>query len=818
MFMTFHKRTYSYVSWIIASSLGIPVAATLPPQLQSAVPVCAQFCLTVFIEEEFSGICNEPTTLDCLCTHVGYKGYALADRITLCIESANCTGFPQTNIAPVAAVCTLVPGGITTTHTSTATLTSIIALSTTASAANSTSARATFTSTFSQPPSSATGMAQVSASAGPDGVSMSGKVSLTMAQIAGITIAAVALLILTVGVFSCIFFVRKRNRRLEMEDHKILTQSTPKSPDMQDMYFPPPPLSPNRRSRGSGRFSMMLRSKSGNSSEEEQRVQPPATTLQQRTWPRYYPIMPDEGIGIATTTSYPQPVAPVQQAPYIPAPTPSPMPAPVPFPAATTSQHAVSRSSSTATLPSYQPHSSYNAGISKPQPPAPAYIQSQRSSSKSSQGTGQLLSKSRQSNAFSVMTDIEEGEQISSSEASQGEIAENSSCETASNSSKAASTATKKARRPTLTINIPGQAPRNPSLPPPPPEQGPPTKAAMALPGPPPQQTLPKQPNLKIATSSNQQQPSLRRAPSTSSAPMLQELAARASVRSASRPKQTGSAATAKLMQTTLSRPPLLRDEHVRKIPNSPTEILAAASSYAQARGPASESKSRESASSAALPKSDHTAGGASLTSDCERHTSSRSNSSGRRPSRGPSRNSRRGSDASVTSFEDEGEDSEDETPPETNKRLSPVTEASPVATIRYPKIPRGSNQVVPRSPGTPKNTSTSSQPQERTPTRARPEVDTAAAIAATQGIANKLWKTEVTPDGRTLPTPEWTARRRSESWQDWAQNTPEASSAGTLQTPQKPFASGEAPKITPTKRGDELFLDLRFSSSTVGR
>ncbi|RMY51045.1 hypothetical protein D0863_14704 [Hortaea werneckii] len=61
---------------------------------------------------------------------------------------------------------------------------------------------------------------------------------------------------------------------------------------------------------------------------------------------------------------------------------------------------------------------------------------------------------------------------------------------------------------------------------------------------------------------------------------------------------------------------------------------------------------------------------------------------------------SKRDSRASETSFE--STDPDEPTPPEEDdKQLSPVaeTEHSPIARVRYPKIPRSSNQAIPRSP-----------------------------------------------------------------------------------------------------------------------
>lgn len=57
-----------------------------------------------------------------------------------------------------------------------------------------------------------------------------------------------------------------------------------------------------------------------------------------------------------------------------------------------------------------------------------------------------------------------------------------------------------------------------------------------------------------------------------------------------------------------------------------------------------------------------------------------------------------RQSSASDTSFESIGDD--DPTPPaEAEKQLTPVAETSPISDIRYPKVPRSSNQAVSRSP-----------------------------------------------------------------------------------------------------------------------
>lgn len=65
-------------------------------------------------------------------------------------------------------------------------------------------------------------------------------------------------------------------------------------------------------------------------------------------------------------------------------------------------------------------------------------------------------------------------------------------------------------------------------------------------------------------------------------------------------------------------------------------------------------------------------------------------------PLRGTRRPSRE-SAGSDTSFE--SNDPDEPTPPEEDKQLSPVAEHSPIAAVRYPKVPRSSNQSIPRTP-----------------------------------------------------------------------------------------------------------------------
>jgi hypothetical protein len=98
-----------------------------------------------------------------------------------------------------------------------------------------------------------------------------------------------------------------------------------------------------------------------------------------------------------------------------------------------------------------------------------------------------------------------------------------------------------------------------------------------------------------------------------------------------------------------------------------------------------------------------------------------KSKRSGSTVSRATSRTSTniRDSGSSQTSFETADisdptpEDEDDDKQLSDDNKLSPVAE-SPISKLRYPKVPRASNQLVPRSPRSPKNVNSFSSPQNQ--------------------------------------------------------------------------------------------------------
>ncbi|RMY10624.1 hypothetical protein D0866_14462 [Hortaea werneckii] len=123
---------------------------------------------------------------------------------------------------------------------------------------------------------------------------------------------------------------------------------------------------------------------------------------------------------------------------------------------------------------------------------------------------------------------------------------------------------------------------------------------------------------------------------------------------------------------------------------------------------------------------------------------------------------SRRDSRASETSFE--STDPDEPTPPEEDdKQLSPVaeTEHSPIAKVRYPKIPRSSNQAIPRSPPVKLMTSPGLPKDDRStlPSHQRQQRRTPDAPASSPVTPQRQMTDASTLSGSTLA-----AKRRGDS------------------------------------------------------
>ncbi|KAK4557028.1 hypothetical protein LTR86_006009 [Recurvomyces mirabilis] len=109
---------------------------SLPQQLQTALPTCAQSCLTNYIHQQYPG-CSGSSSIDCLCTNYSYDGYTLGELAFICVQE-DCAGPSQAQQQSAYGVCSAQTSAVTATH-STLTLPAA-ATSTSSSTTSSTSA------------------------------------------------------------------------------------------------------------------------------------------------------------------------------------------------------------------------------------------------------------------------------------------------------------------------------------------------------------------------------------------------------------------------------------------------------------------------------------------------------------------------------------------------------------------------------------------------------------------------------------------------------------------------------------------------------
>jgi hypothetical protein len=653
------------------------VLAALPSPLQSLLPACAQSCLEDYLQQDLgTSICPDSTDLNCLCSHYGTDGYTLGERAYACLYTSSCTQTSRSNGTEIFSVCQGQSNAVTPTHKTVIITATPSTMMTSTSSAVGVKTTPVVATSFTQSISSAattTMAAGATFSTGPDGTKMSGNISLTMAHIAGITIAAAALLILTVGIACCLIFVRKRNKRLEMEDQKVLIYDN--SPDSQ--HNPHVLLAPRKDPRGwNGGVGIIPLHRYS--------PEPPQPQEEQRTWPRYYPVVPDEqAIAAIVSQSLMNPPRPVIQ-PSNPSPRSSP-------------NNPNRKSVHLNSLQGLQ-----NRGTVVLPPPLPPAQAHPRRSKPPPLKIPQNVQPRKDFSPISAATDFEE---------------DDPNLRPRSNFAGS---------RPMSGMDF-GEWPKPPVN----------TVTVTATP-PPKKQRTSRPPTLTLAIPNTVQTSTLPPPP---------------------------------------PRPPLVRQE---PIPQAPPQ---------QRPYPPPPSQSQQSSYSSAIASSQ--ALGASINFGT---SSERSRSNSRRPSKSSARSD---SQASYTSFETTGSE-DDPTPPEKEeeKRLSPVHE-SPVSYIRYPKVPRASNQIVPRTPPSQWNrgsdvSSLRASPNTMASPNARGSPNVSDSPVMRQGIGNKLWKTEISPQG---------TRPQYATW-------------GTKSTPPSmsgPFSPGfgQMPKVTPTRRGEELWLEL---------
>ncbi|KAK4241306.1 hypothetical protein C8A03DRAFT_12386 [Achaetomium macrosporum] len=330
--MAYRLSLLCLAPWITLPAFAAVATTNITPEVLNFVPTCAQNCFESFISANFdASICGNSPSLECLCRQQGSSGYTVGEGAVSCLAGESrfgacqgqdgittaynmCVGIskaePMTHSTIVATLVVpsgtgplLVPTAISTatskpTVTTAPTPTPTVSLPTgnePSSTLTTPSSVASPTSTATESPAAATGRPQ-----------------LDSAQIAGITLGCVAVVvfgILLVFLARCVR--RKRFGDLEAGFSKM-------------------------------RDSMSFGRKSRPSSAPGIQISSPIPKVQAKrnpTDPRWQPGVQQQGAGLAISSfaarggvfARPSPAptsAPVPPLPPIPAPTPSPAPAP----------------------------------------------------------------------------------------------------------------------------------------------------------------------------------------------------------------------------------------------------------------------------------------------------------------------------------------------------------------------------------------------------------------------------------------------------------------------------------------------------------
>lgn len=805
------RQPLCFATLLLACTLFQSISSqTLPSALQIGIPTCAQPCVKEAIGQDFvPSICPNSTDFDCLCSHYGSDGYSLGERAFGCLYCGNCTSMNQTNATAVYTICDGQYNAVTPTHSTvvitviqpTSTGETSISMGNPAMAAMATTSGPVMASgTLVQ----STIQAAINTSPTTGASRSSGPIQLTEAQIAGIAIASIALVVLIVGIVGCLLFIRRRSKNLEAEDSKLLSHHSRNPSDSQNSHLGTPWKDPRGGPGGVGIIPL----------ERPPRRDGQTPAQSERSWPRYYPIMPRDDIGLAQTTNVPLQMPASPTAPAMPINSQMPMPGVIPPPKGPSTPRSVitgperprsghsapqsvsdvmpvttppSMASSTPRNVKPAPEIPITGRGTPQQPPIPPVADTTASPTKRARRSID------QTAILSQVTEFEED--ITSASISHLPRRPQSSPQQ------------QQQRPPIQPIGQDqdrGRTPNRPAVP-----------ALRATSGSPRLRAL-RPSNLKIKIPSyptNLVRPAETTVVTTSQPPQTQpQLFAfpappsKASVRGQHPLRIT----------TTLEHPPPLYNQrslpqaanHPRFANQAPQRLTPAQTAALVGRVPTA----------------------ANLT----KNRVVKASKGGSRRSQRSHPEANRDSMASFTSFESVG--SEDgPTPPEDNKQQdAPAKGGSPISNLRYPKIPPSSSQSVSRSPPSSKN---SDSPDKVSPPRMSPSTSSPrnkAKVSPPRGVADQLWRTEARQ--QDVPTrsspfavlshePQHKFQRgdsreqlAGSSQQPGRSSPPKPANDQSAQWiwkpdidaefyPKSPF--GLMPKLTPTKQGEDLYLSV---------
>ncbi|ESZ93787.1 hypothetical protein SBOR_5843 [Sclerotinia borealis F-4128] len=250
---------------------------SLPSEVTSFIPACAQICFESFIQDNYpTSVCGDTPTLDCICENGSKSTYTVGEGAVQCIMSEAsvgfCNGDDSSNDTVLQAydMCNSDQSALPNTHsTLTATLVlqsgsaSIVQIApvATTSASGSvattlhtTAPTATPSSTTNSKPS--TGVPQPAAATSVSSSPEKSRPMLSTAQIAGIVVAGVGGIVLAVGailLFACMRRKKQVNRdsgylpfqqdpsmSIKSQSHFGITKPMAPSPDFVSSRGPTP--------------------------------------------------------------------------------------------------------------------------------------------------------------------------------------------------------------------------------------------------------------------------------------------------------------------------------------------------------------------------------------------------------------------------------------------------------------------------------------------------------------------------------------------------------------------------------------------------
>ncbi|KAF2627400.1 hypothetical protein BU25DRAFT_63062 [Macroventuria anomochaeta] len=209
------------------------VSSALPTELQQDVPSCAHSCIRTSLSERFPVACTAQGDIECLCSRYSIIGESLGEVALGCVyascgsidaaASAYNVCLGQKNaVLPTKTALTVVPSGTSsttsrsstpsTTSTSRATITSIIR---TTLQTQVSSSQSVFVDSISLP-ASATSIPSSTPTSIAAPAATDDRPKMSPAQIAGLSVAAVAAFIIAIGLMALSVFLRRRKERKSM--------------------------------------------------------------------------------------------------------------------------------------------------------------------------------------------------------------------------------------------------------------------------------------------------------------------------------------------------------------------------------------------------------------------------------------------------------------------------------------------------------------------------------------------------------------------------------------------------------------------------